>query len=1028
MPGRSVLNSAGSALQEYLHAHRRAVYLFVTAIVLRLLYFVFMLGQVTPGEMAVLSPDVENYMAVARGFAGIEPVKESALFLFGWGYPAFLWFCSIFTGFNAIWLVLIHIILSSLSCVIIYRLAVELIDSESVGLTAGYIAAFSFTSISLANFLLSDTLFFFLFALGNLWFVRGLKSKSRKYFILSGIIFAYAVCTRSMAQFWPLVMIALLFAWPLLQSSTEKKKEILRYLKIGFWAPLIVIVVMASWMIRNEIVHDLPIMAFAGPHGVGKVVANAQGELDGRDMRAVWGDWVREYQQATGKDALTESDLYAITGQKAAMILAEHSGVLIGTYFRLMWENIVANNELYFSQFPKYSARIQYVQQILSKKGHTKVLFLFAFIGGILTLIKYRAAAIYLGVLYVNVALMAGFGQWQGSRLFFPAMLAEAIFIGFFIIWAYAVLSARFFPRISPFFRRIGEAAVIHSILEVIRRAYKAVYSYFAARPFLFAVFVLSVLMRFGFYLFMAGQLTIANVPNLAPDSVQYLKIADGILGSNLPNEYGIMIFGPGFGAFLAAITFFLGSNAILLQIIQHIIAAASVLILYEVAVSVSKSNAVGIIAAVLYATSFTAISLANLILSDNLFFCLYLLSILLLLKSLRRFSWWLVSFSGIILGYAILVRSIGQFLIVVLLLIPLLYIKEKTQSKSWKERLRWYARYTVAPLIALVIIGGWMVRNEVVHDKAILAFTGAGGPSNIALRAIASEEGRETDEVYTEWVEAYSSNTGLTELSLSDDYEMRMIEVRKALRTYPGAMLSTYLDLTWENLTVTNELYFQQCPKYKYDFAEAVVWYKDHGWNTAVFWLTMFGFVLMIFKRQWRLFLFTAMIFFYFAGLVGFTQYQGSRLFFPGLVPCFISIGFLMHMLYSGSQHSYLSRLFKQRASDKSRNDCFLSESSRVSVQGLTQKKTVWLFGAVLVLGLIVLYRKFIFSDDMLRSADMINAGVFFREYMVQFVREYGHIPYWNSVIYCGLPFIDSFHGDIFYPLSFLKFFNPIE
>ncbi|MEZ5360056.1 MAG: glycosyltransferase family 39 protein [Candidatus Zixiibacteriota bacterium] len=433
MARQTVLRTVGAALHDILDTNRTALYLFLTAFVLRMLFFAFMLGQVLPSEMAALSPDVRQYMAVAYGLAGMESMNESALFVFGWGYPVFLWFCSYFVGFGPIWLILIQIVLSSLSSVLVYRVASELVDNEKTAIVAGYIAVISATSISLANFLLSDTLFFFLFALGNLWFIKGLKTLSRKYFIMSGMVFAYAVCTRSMVQFWPIAMILLLLVWPLLQSTAEKKERF-RYLKIGFWAPLIVIIVMAAWMIRNNAVHDLPIMAFAGPHGIGKVIANAQGKTDGREMRDVQLQWYEEYRAETGKTDLSYKEIYEITMAQGWRLFREHPGLLIGTYVRLAYENIVADNELYFSQCPKYKDRIQSLLSVPRKKGYTKILFACALLGLVMLWSKYRMGAVYLSAIYLYVIVMVGFGQWQGSRLFYPAMPAEAIFIAYFLV------------------------------------------------------------------------------------------------------------------------------------------------------------------------------------------------------------------------------------------------------------------------------------------------------------------------------------------------------------------------------------------------------------------------------------------------------------------------------------------------------------------------------------------------------------------------------------------------------------------
>ncbi|UCG60926.1 MAG: hypothetical protein JSV52_11430 [Candidatus Zixiibacteriota bacterium] len=75
-----------------------------------------------------------------------------------------------------------------------------------------------------------------------------------------------------------------------------------------------------------------------------------------------------------------------------------------------------------------------------------------------------------------------------------------------------------------------------------------------------------------------------------------------------------------------------------------------------------------------------------------------------------------------------------------------------------------------------------------------------------------------------------------------------------------------------------------------------------------------------------------------------------------------------------------------------------------------------------VIFLALIVLFSDFIFSDQMLYLSDQIQAGVFFRTLLVDYIHEHGAIPQWNPYIFGGMPYVEAFHGDIFYPLSALK------
>jgi hypothetical protein len=42
----------------------------------------------------------------------------------------------------------------------------------------------------------------------------------------------------------------------------------------------------------------------------------------------------------------------------------------------------------------------------------------------------------------------------------------------------------------------------------------------------------------------------------------------------------------------------------------------------------------------------------------------------------------------------------------------------------------------------------------------------------------------------------------------------------------------------------------------------------------------------------------------------------------------------------------------------------------------------------------------------------------------LVDYFNEHGEIPQWNPHVFGGMPYVDAFHGDIFYPFSVLKFF----
>jgi len=85
--------------------------------------------------------------------------------------------------------------------------------------------------------------------------------------------------------------------------------------------------------------------------------------------------------------------------------------------------------------------------------------------------------------------------------------------------------------------------------------------------------------------------------------------------------------------------------------------------------------------------------------------------------------------------------------------------------------------------------------------------------------------------------------------------------------------------------------------------------------------------------------------------------------------------------------------------------------------------------FPAVLLFVLtIVLFHQFIFSDQMLFGTDTIEAGVMFRSFYANFVKDYHQIPMWDPYLFGGMPFVDAMHGDTFYPLAILQFVLPLH
>jgi hypothetical protein len=76
-----------------------------------------------------------------------------------------------------------------------------------------------------------------------------------------------------------------------------------------------------------------------------------------------------------------------------------------------------------------------------------------------------------------------------------------------------------------------------------------------------------------------------------------------------------------------------------------------------------------------------------------------------------------------------------------------------------------------------------------------------------------------------------------------------------------------------------------------------------------------------------------------------------------------------------------------------------------------------------------LVVFREYLLSGPgtMLLGQDTIAAGVMFRKFFVEHIRELGRMPLWNPYLFGGVPTIEAGSGDFLYPSSILHFLLPL-
>lgn len=87
------------------------------------------------------------------------------------------------------------------------------------------------------------------------------------------------------------------------------------------------------------------------------------------------------------------------------------------------------------------------------------------------------------------------------------------------------------------------------------------------------------------------------------------------------------------------------------------------------------------------------------------------------------------------------------------------------------------------------------------------------------------------------------------------------------------------------------------------------------------------------------------------------------------------------------------------------------------------------WLPFVVMGVLTLLVFRSYLLSGpgSMLLGQDTIAAGIMFRKFFVEHIRELGRLPLWNPYLFGGVPTIEAGSGDILYPASILHFLLPL-
>ena len=412
--------------------------IFTFAFILRFVFMSLMFSQHSPTEFIGLFPDTMTYFKAAGNLLGITDSGDYGLYMTGPGYPFFLGIFAYLLG-RAYWLMtLTQVILSSLSCVIIYLMGALLLKNRGIAIIAGLLAAVSLTSVSLANAALTETLFFFLFISMLYLFLRGLSENRWHYFIASGVLGGLAVLVRSVALFYPILLIILALLYQDKRSLSGRTKL---NKKIAV-AILLFLLLPAMWIIRNTAVYDTPTISGTGISAAqvfltGKVLHKSQNRppYEFRQFRDSIFKSMEPAQRTGDFKKLNDDALHIITST-----FKKYPGLFIQTYFSIILENVISVSTLQHKQLPQYSGVFKYIDNKLSHDFKNPIVLVLALAGFVILTRKNIAVAILLITTYIYFALMSGVTLAQGSRIFFPALSVWPILVATSLVFIYDLI------------------------------------------------------------------------------------------------------------------------------------------------------------------------------------------------------------------------------------------------------------------------------------------------------------------------------------------------------------------------------------------------------------------------------------------------------------------------------------------------------------------------------------------------------------------------------------------------------------
>lgn len=222
--------------------NRELVIILCVALIIRLLFFIrFEPWNIDILQHIILIFDSKGYHELALCIKNTYSFCGNAF-----RTPAYPFFVSIIYsifGEEPKYVLFIQIFINLLSIVWVYKIGEE-IAGKRVGIVAALLFSLDIHHIVYIYYILTETIYTFVFLSALYVYIKSLKIRSLKYFILSGIIFGISTLIRPISQYYILCVALFTFIY----FFTKSKKQAVSF---SFVLLIAYYLTIAPWCFRN---------------------------------------------------------------------------------------------------------------------------------------------------------------------------------------------------------------------------------------------------------------------------------------------------------------------------------------------------------------------------------------------------------------------------------------------------------------------------------------------------------------------------------------------------------------------------------------------------------------------------------------------------------------------------------------------------------------------------------------------------------------------------------------------------------